>query len=450
MNHQHSEPLPFPGFASSVPEPDPASLAGLSSDEIRPSTQTISEEPRLHYYTILYLHNAAAPIHTLPTELLVKIFGQTWQDRRSVHLTSVCRRWRSVYLSTPQIWAAAVSALYFRYTRVARDMAGSKDVRSVTVPSEHVAALLERSSPCLIHTEVLGPESPDEPDPISALPVELSVHSHRVSSLSICIQSTRPVLNNLPRLLETSTPALETLHIYRGHEKAQLGRIDLTSLPRFPEINLPHLHEVFISPAELFPLFTARSLRRVSLSGSDPDARVISPDPLVLLQALRNCPNLETLHFGNYAIPDEWPVTGRVAIVHLPSLKELGIVETSNTSICAMLNALSVPPTALIQVAGVDNTSVADLVPCHLFRSRPFDRVSLRTDRHSWWILKCSVNHSRQVWELRLDGASLREVLLLNYFQGMHVAHLEVLDQWCITWWNATPHQQNVEEYGQA
>ncbi|TBU29283.1 hypothetical protein BD311DRAFT_777645 [Dichomitus squalens] len=404
MNHQHSEPLPFP----SVPEPDPASLAGLSSDEIRPSTQTISEEHRLHYYTILSLHNAAAPIHTLPTELLVKIFGQTWQDRRSVHLTSVCRRWRSVYLSTPQFRAAAVSALYFRYTRVARDMAGSKDVRSVTVPSEHVAALLERSSPCLIHTEVLGPESPDVPDPISALPVELSVHSHR---------STRPVLNNLPRLLETSTPALETLHIYRGHEKAQLGRIDLTSLPRFPEINLPHLHEVFISPAELFPLFTARPLRRVSLSGSDPYARVISPDPLMLLQALRNCPNLETLHFGNYAIPDEWPVTGRVAVVHLPSLKELGIVETSNTSICAMLNALSVPPTALIQVAGVDNTSVADLVPCHLFRSRPFDR--------------CFVNHSQQIWELRLDGASLRE--------GMHVTHLEVLDQWCITWWNATP-----------
>ncbi|TBU53933.1 hypothetical protein BD310DRAFT_951751 [Dichomitus squalens] len=425
MNHQHSEPLPFPDFASSVLEPDPASLAGLSNDEIRPSTQTILEEHRLHYYTILYLHNAAAPIHTLPTELLVKIFGQTWQDRRSVHLTSVCRRWRSVYLSTPQFWAAG--------------MAGSKDVRSVTVPSEHVAALLERSSPCLIHTEVLGPESPDVPDPMSALPVELSVHSHRVSSLSICMQSTRPVLDNLPRLLETSTPALETLHIYCGHEKAQLGRIDLTSLPRFPEINLPHLYEVFISPAELFPLFTARSLRRVSLSGSDPYARVISPDPMVLLQALRSCPNLETLHFGNYAIPDEWPVTGRVAVIHLPSLKERGIVETSNTSICAMLDALSVPPTALIQVAGVDNTSVADLVPCHLFRSRPFDKFSLRTDRHSWWILKCFVNHSRQVWELRLDGASLRGVLLLNYFQGMHVTHLEVLNQWCITWWNATP-----------
>ncbi|EJF58004.1 hypothetical protein DICSQDRAFT_173371 [Dichomitus squalens LYAD-421 SS1] len=58
----------------------------------------------------------------------------------------------------------------------------------------------------------------------------------------------------------------------------------------------------------------------------------MSPDPRVLLRALRNCPNLETLQFYDYAIPYEWPVPGDVAVVHLPLLKELGIFDTSDTS----------------------------------------------------------------------------------------------------------------------
>ncbi|EJF58003.1 hypothetical protein DICSQDRAFT_173370 [Dichomitus squalens LYAD-421 SS1] len=211
MHHQHSDTLPFPDFASSVPEPDRASLARLSSDEIRAWTLRKSDEYRLLSYTMLSLHNAAAPIHTLHTELLVKIFGQTWKDWRSVHLTSVCRRWRSVYLSTPQFWAAAVSGLTFFYYD-GTVMAGREDVRPVT------AALLERSSPCLIKAKIMGPERPDELHPLSSLPVELSLHSYRISSLQLYVDSR--LLHDLPRLLETSTPALETLDIYGGDEDA--------------------------------------------------------------------------------------------------------------------------------------------------------------------------------------------------------------------------------------
>ncbi|TBU36318.1 hypothetical protein BD309DRAFT_975795 [Dichomitus squalens] len=49
---------------------------------------------------MLPLHNAAVPIHTLPTEVLVKTFGRIWQCRRSLHLTSVCRRWHMICLSS--------------------------------------------------------------------------------------------------------------------------------------------------------------------------------------------------------------------------------------------------------------------------------------------------------------------------------------------------------------
>ncbi|TBU29264.1 hypothetical protein BD311DRAFT_756843 [Dichomitus squalens] len=180
MKNQHSDMLPFPDFAS---------LAGLSSDEIRAWTLRKSVEYLLSN-TMLSLHNAAAPIHTLPTELL---------DRRSVHLTSDCRRWRS---------ESALTFCHYNGTF----MAGGEVVRPVT------AALLERSSPCLIQANLLGPEGPDEPDPLSALPVELSVHSYRISSLQLYVDSR--LLHDLPRLLETSTPALETLDIYGGDEDA--------------------------------------------------------------------------------------------------------------------------------------------------------------------------------------------------------------------------------------
>ena len=151
MDPRLADTLPFPEFASSVPTHDRASLVGISRHEVQAWTMKKSEEYRTLSYTMLSLHNAAAPIHILPTEVLVKIFSQTWQDRRSVCLTSVCHRWRSIYLSTPQFWAAAVSKLHFHYGRT--DMAASGS-SPTTIPSEAVTTLLERSSPCLIPSKI--------------------------------------------------------------------------------------------------------------------------------------------------------------------------------------------------------------------------------------------------------------------------------------------------------
>ena len=78
MKQESPSPFLLPDFASSMPTADREGLEGLSKDEVRAWALRKSEEYRLLSYDMLSLHNAAAPIHTLPVELLMKIFGMTW------------------------------------------------------------------------------------------------------------------------------------------------------------------------------------------------------------------------------------------------------------------------------------------------------------------------------------------------------------------------------------
>ena len=69
MDPRLADALPFPEFALSVPTHDRVSLVGINRDEVQAWTMKKSEEYRTLSYTMLSLHNAAAPIHVLPTEL---------------------------------------------------------------------------------------------------------------------------------------------------------------------------------------------------------------------------------------------------------------------------------------------------------------------------------------------------------------------------------------------
>ena len=75
-----------------MPATDHASLEGLSKDELRTWALRKSEEYRLLSYTIVSLHNDAAPIHSLPVEVLMKVFGMTWSREGRLNPTTVCRR----------------------------------------------------------------------------------------------------------------------------------------------------------------------------------------------------------------------------------------------------------------------------------------------------------------------------------------------------------------------
>ena len=85
-------PNAFPDFASSMLATERASLEGLNKDETRAWALRKSKEYRFLSYAMLSLHNDAAPIHTLPVELLMKVFGMTWSWEGRLSPTSVCRR----------------------------------------------------------------------------------------------------------------------------------------------------------------------------------------------------------------------------------------------------------------------------------------------------------------------------------------------------------------------
>ena len=240
------------------------------------------------------------------------------------------------------------------------------------------------------------------------------------------------LLHDLPKLLETSTPALEILHICGRRHNVQLPQPDLGSLPHFHEIDLPHLRDVHISPAELFPQYTARSLRKVSLDtgiGTD----IVTWQPQDLLQALRNCPNVEVLHFER-PIPNDWLMPEDAAIIPFPSLHELWLLEISNSSVYRILNVLAVPPTALICVVTQEVWSFAEFLPCHIFQRHPLDRVVLRINDHASHRVNCFANRSQQVWDLFFDFyRPLGHLGFGDYFQTMHITRLEVLDYWDFT-----------------
>ena len=101
--------LPFSEFASILPPTDLTDLAGLCTEAIRERTLAKAEEYRRFALALLSIHNAVSPIHRLPFELLSAILRGCWKNRSSLRIAHVCRKWRSVALQTPGLWADATA-----------------------------------------------------------------------------------------------------------------------------------------------------------------------------------------------------------------------------------------------------------------------------------------------------------------------------------------------------
>ena len=226
-------------------------------------------------------------------------------------------------------------------------------------------------------------------------------------------------------------PALEVLYIYSDLDNAQSSPSDWVEPPCLPEIDLPRLREVTV-PAELFPQFTACSLRHIFLGSLFPSRRgnLMAPAPRVLLQALHNCTNVEDLFLVDGTIQYDWPATEGVAIVPLPSLKTIQLSDTSGSSVLRMLNVLSIPPTALVRVDNLKGTGgLAELIPHHTFQRHPLHSVVLGISESLTCRLKGFAHHPRPLRILDVQcWGPLNNILAKDYFQTMPVTHLYVVD----------------------
>ncbi|KAI1783412.1 hypothetical protein LXA43DRAFT_1187024 [Ganoderma leucocontextum] len=93
-----------------LPITDRGTFATLTFvSHIQEWTTTKADEYRQFALALLAIHNLAAPIHRLPTEVLERILEQCWEDWKSLRLPHVCRLWRSILLGRPAFWADAVA-----------------------------------------------------------------------------------------------------------------------------------------------------------------------------------------------------------------------------------------------------------------------------------------------------------------------------------------------------
>ena len=454
MNQESSATFPFPDFASSVSATDRTTLEGLGKDEIREWALRKSEEYRLLSYTMLSLHNAAAPIHTLPVELLMKVFGMTWTkwSLQGLRPTLVCRRWRTVYLATPEFWADAVAGL----RPTLRSQLGIESFlncidEDVRPPPEFLAMLLDRSWPCPIpmrvkqefrRSIVLPPQ-----------PLLLSrVFTHPMHVVDLSVQTTVSRRQNLYRVLNAGIPALEKLDVRTvgRYEPPDLGDI-FAGLPPVSASSLPRLHTLHLVPAIFFPLIAPlQSLKSVYLESygnvEEQEPWPHPPGAESLLRLFSRCANLECLTLYDFQLSRWWPPLGRGepgAAVLLPSLKSLYIRNEDRSWGRYILAALSVldpciPSTASVYFSPLrherdhPNPSLSTLIPAHVVQHHPFNTVMLCAEggscfQSATWTIRCLKDQAMR-WETAIVAyRTLGDLGIEDFFQAYRVTHLEIV-----------------------
>ncbi|KAI1786398.1 hypothetical protein LXA43DRAFT_1109973 [Ganoderma leucocontextum] len=450
MNHESPNTFPFPDFASAMPATDRASLEGLSKDEVRAWALRKSEEYRLLSYTMLSVHNAAAPIHTLPVELLMKIFSMTWSPRKGqqgLRPTSVCRRWCTVYLSAPAFWAEAVAELWFK--------AEHDDEKCWTwghdqkwLSPEFVTMLLDRSSPhpIALHVHQMPHDGVrDLTLPTYLLPSAVFPHLNHV--VSLYTNTTLLHLHDLYQVLDAGMPTLEELFIYARESEPPNLVGTLASLRPVSDESLPRLYTLSLDPPIFFPLIAVQSLKSLhldssqdtmSVNGTVPWLHPAGSDSRSLLRLLSRCCNLEYLHLNDFRRSRWWPPLGNgrseSGTVQLPSFKELSFGdETSEPCALAVLAALDpcIPSTALVHFGPLipdEPDSLSTLMPSFLVQHHPFDTIILSPSgfRFKTWSIRCIAAQS-----LRLDiqfgsQKTLADLRIEDVFREACVTQLEI------------------------
>lgn len=130
------------------------------------------------------IHNKFSPIHRLPTELLVYVFGlaidhQTnrsdWSSLRTytaVILASICRYWRQIALSSATLWSHIIVK--------SRPETKSSGTRS-SYPVEFAEICLSRSKTASIQVEIYDEHAND----FNTWSRVFSVHSSRIKGLRL-------------------------------------------------------------------------------------------------------------------------------------------------------------------------------------------------------------------------------------------------------------------------
>ncbi|KAI0657149.1 hypothetical protein C8Q70DRAFT_1005728 [Cubamyces menziesii] len=280
------------------------------------------------YSESLSLHNAALPVNSLPTEILMVIFYHARRILLDIRFTHVCRRWREVICAMPEFWTSTLRVLPpRRLSPYAQHSEGSSD---------GCDPLLERcltlSAPRIIHARLNQVRD-----------IELrsyAPHIDRIAEMTVDYNNIRESTPVLMKLLRQGMPNLTTLHYFPTHRPWIL----LDTWPAITDAFFPNLRRLDTATSLLTKLSPSlmQSLQHLTLRGY-----LASHNTHDLAVELGRCPSLVSLTFQS-AVPDSWLLTrdaeAHSGFIQLRHLRRLSI-EDYAIRIRSILHRAALSPT---------------------------------------------------------------------------------------------------------
>ena len=386
--------------------------------DIQAWTVAKADDHRQIALTFLAIHNLAAPIHRLPTEVLGYILERCWDDWESLHLLHVCCLWRSILLGSATFWADAVADC---------ELLEKRQIARNELP--RVDAFLSRAS------QSSQSIKPSFYTFTPSLAKSLTPYVSNVGSLEVALDNC-DLQERLWPLLLSGMPNLDALEIEPMITKKDLegynedteqdGLLNWysaawTSLPILSRKALPKLSRL-TCPHNMTERFGDVPLRHMRLEWWDRTRETYQMPTIVLgeqgglyLEPYRN--TLEILEYVR-----AWTYTTSEQPLELPSLRCL-YIDSDTSVVLQILSWLRFPQSTFIHIAGTTHVRLNIMT----FRSlvRATDRVCLQHLRyHGQWddyCIRCFVGDTER---LRIEDLWSTGDDLQFFGEGAHITHL--------------------------
>ncbi len=338
--------LPPPELASTLPDADVGALTKLSeASQVRDWTQHKAEEYKKHISTLLAIHNAIAPINSLPTEILQEIFAYVpsvskWCNAIwMLSLASICRRWHSILLATPEYWVRGLHSVmdsgFHEYYWDDDDITDGCNM------------FLARSAPWPLEIPLQYSSCDDGPGWGA-----YEGHFDRVTVFEVTAEDG----DDLDDILDAVTSSMKRLEMLRL--EAYYERL-WQPLFEWKAEELPRLARLEITSALFCCVRTVPSLHTVILTRPPRDIGSLPH----LLDALEKCPALATLRLELTHGDNKFQNLDSKRVLDLPNLRNIAVGGGMSDVRC-FLSALSFPSVTLVEldVTGTGNEQDRGLV----------------------------------------------------------------------------------------
>ncbi|KAG9047252.1 hypothetical protein FS837_002725 [Tulasnella sp. UAMH 9824] len=273
--------------------------------------------------------NQAAPIHKLPTGVLVTIFA-AYNKPTSLavspsllDLTAVNKLWYDIIVNSPQLSTFLESDISPKIAKLVLQ-------RSKNLPLSLIWNNSDRNA--------------KEEEELAELLELILQHSQRLKSINVTIGWDWDNLT-VPRLLQANLPRLERLQVngvwYSYSVEVEALKFELSNGPSLREITLD---TVFLT--------SWNSPRLTGLSALDLTSPRQAPSVEKLLNILSNSPRLERLRLFKLdynGSAGNRPPNGTIS---LPSLKEIYLENSDGPYLSAILTSVYAPSSKIVRIGG--------------------------------------------------------------------------------------------------